>query len=111
MAIGETKLSPSDQILLGLYKAQAGNQLDGELAFLRAKAPFGNYSPKTRAEREAEFDEFYTTHEASREDPFVRTHLEHALLGALGWPHRWMAYLGALRRLFRSLQSRIKLGQ
>ena len=40
--------------MLGIFKAQAGNQMDGELAFLAAKAPFGNYAPKTRAEIQAE---------------------------------------------------------
>src|ERR1017187_4053449 len=52
--IDESKLTPSEQVMLGIYKANAGNQLDGELAFMRAKAPFGNYAPKTRAEEEAE---------------------------------------------------------
>ena len=50
----ESKLTPSEQIQLGIFKAQAGNQLDGELAFMRSKAPFGNYAPKTRAEIQAE---------------------------------------------------------
>ena len=54
MAIDESKLTPSEQIQLGIFKAQAGNQLDGELAFMRSKAPFGNYAPKTRAETQAE---------------------------------------------------------
>ena len=52
--IDESKLTPSEQVMLGIYKANAGNQLDGELAFMRAKAPFGNWAPKTRAEEEAE---------------------------------------------------------
>ena len=50
----ESKLTPSEQIQLGIFKAQAGNQLDGELAFMRSKSPFGNWAPKTRAEEEAE---------------------------------------------------------
>jgi len=54
MAIDESKLTPSEQVMLGIYKAQAGNQLDGELAFMRSKAPFGNYAPKTTAEIQAE---------------------------------------------------------
>jgi hypothetical protein len=40
----ESKLTPSEQVMLGIFKAQAGNQLDGE-AFIRAKAPFGNWAP------------------------------------------------------------------
>ena len=54
MAIDESKLTPSEQVMLGIYKANAGNQMDGELAFMRSKAPFGNYAPKTRAEIQAE---------------------------------------------------------
>ena len=50
----ESRLTPSEQVMLGIFKAQAGNQMDGELAFLAAKAPFGNYAPKTRAEIQAE---------------------------------------------------------
>jgi hypothetical protein len=50
-------LSISDQVMLGMFKAQAGNRMDGELAFLAAKAPFGNYAPKTRAEIQAEHAE------------------------------------------------------
>ncbi len=50
----EKNLSISDQVMLGMFKAQAGNRMDGELAFLAAKAPFGNYAPKTRAEIQAE---------------------------------------------------------
>ena len=53
-AIDESKLTPSEQVMLGIYKANAGNQMDGELAFMRSKAPFGNYAPKTRAEIQAE---------------------------------------------------------
>ena len=53
-AIDESKLTPSEQVMLGIYKANAGNQMDGELAFMRSKAPFGNYAPKTRAEIRAE---------------------------------------------------------
>ena len=45
----ESKLTPSEQVMLGIFKAQAGNQLDGELAFIRAKAPFGNWAPKPSA--------------------------------------------------------------
>ena len=41
----ESKLTPSEQVMLGIYKAQAGNQMDGELAFMRSKAPFGNWAP------------------------------------------------------------------
>jgi len=54
MAIDESKLTPSDQVMLGMFKAQAGNRMDGELAFLAAKSPFGNWAPKTRAEIQAE---------------------------------------------------------
>ena len=50
----ESKLTLSEQIQLGIFKAQAGNQMDGELAFLAAKSPFGNWAPKTRAEIQAE---------------------------------------------------------
>ena len=53
-AIDESKLTPSEQVMLGIYKANAGNQMDGELAFMRSKSPFGNYAPKTKAEEEAE---------------------------------------------------------
>ncbi len=52
----ESKLTISEQVMLGIYKANAGNQLDGELAFMRSKAPFGNYAPKTRHEIQAELD-------------------------------------------------------
>ena len=65
----ESKLTPSEQIQLGIFKAQAGNQLDGELAFMRSKAPFGNYAPKTRAEiraEEAAREEEMAEHEAER---------------------------------------------
>jgi hypothetical protein len=54
MAIDESKLTSSERVMLGIYKAQAGNQLDGELAFMRSKSPFGNWAPKTRAEEEGE---------------------------------------------------------
>ena len=54
MAIDESKLTPSEQVMLGIYKANAGNQMDGELAFMRSKAPFGNYAPRNRAEIRAE---------------------------------------------------------
>src|ERR1019366_8428889 len=50
----ESKLTISEQVMLGIYKANAGNQLDGELAFMRSKSPFGNWAPKTRAEIHAE---------------------------------------------------------
>lgn len=50
----EKNLSISDQVMLGMFKAQAGNRMDGELAFLAAKSPFGNWAPKTRAEIQAE---------------------------------------------------------
>ncbi len=50
----EKKLSTADQVMLGIYRAQAGNRLDGDLAFMRSKSPFGNYAPKTRAEIRAE---------------------------------------------------------
>jgi hypothetical protein len=50
----EQNLSISDQVMLGIFKAQAGNRMNGELAFLAAKAPFGNWAPKTRAEIQAE---------------------------------------------------------
>lgn len=53
-AIDESKLTPSEQVMLGIYKANAGNQMDGELAFMRSKSPFGNWAPKTRAEIRAE---------------------------------------------------------
>ena len=65
----ESKLTLSEQIQLGIFKAQAGNQMDGELAFLAAKAPFGNYAPKTRAEiraEEAEREEEMAEREAER---------------------------------------------
>ena len=52
--IDESKLTPSEQVMLGIYKANAGNQMDGELAFMRSKSPFGNWAPKTRAEIHAE---------------------------------------------------------
>lgn len=50
----EKNLSISDQVMLGMFKAQAGNRMDGELAFLAAKSPFGNYAPKTRTEIQSE---------------------------------------------------------
>ena len=52
--IDESKLTSSERVMLGIFKAQAGNQMDGELAFLAAKSPFGNWAPKTRAEIHAE---------------------------------------------------------
>ncbi len=50
----EKNLSISDQVMLGMFKAQAGNRMDGELAFMRSKSPFGNWAPKTRAAEQAE---------------------------------------------------------
>jgi len=29
----ESRLTPSEQVMLGIFKAQAGNRMDGELAF------------------------------------------------------------------------------
>jgi hypothetical protein len=67
-AIDESKLTPSEKVMLGIYKANAGNQLDGELAFMRSKAPFGNWAPKTRAEIRAE--------EAEREKEMAESEVE-----------------------------------
>jgi hypothetical protein len=48
LAIDESKLTPSEQVQLGIFKAMAGNQMDGELAFQRSRAPFGNWAPKPK---------------------------------------------------------------
>lgn len=59
----------ADQVQRGIFIANAGNRLDGELAFMRAKAPFGNYAPKTRQEEEAEDAEFWATTSVRYEQP------------------------------------------
>jgi len=67
--VDEKKLSTADQVMLGIYRAQAGNRLDGDLAFMRSKAPFGNYAPKTRAEiqeEHAEHERWMAEREAER---------------------------------------------
>jgi hypothetical protein len=44
----ESKLTPSEQVQLGIFKAMAGNQMDGEIAYTLSKSPFGNWGPKPK---------------------------------------------------------------
>jgi|SRR5208282_229740 len=62
--IDESKLTPSEQIQLGMFKATAGNQLSGELAFIRSRSPFGNWAPKPRYNAEVVATETQTRNES-----------------------------------------------